>query len=649
MSRFRDYEMKGAAAAMAVLIALSAMGLAAMADDGDGIGAGTADESSAFSLGFFHDCKIEVAGLVHGFAEYLGYSHGEPDAAAGDDTAVKAAMRNVVMNYTAGDTSIMANTASSLINNNAQTLKFIPAYADRAVEVAAGSMWSSGAAYSAEAVLEEAGIYRMLGNSQYNTDYSLWYGFSNMADRASDQWSSSGTYSGIRQQITWDGGGTGATAESVMIYFTSIVEVSGTEKVRVWYGDDGAGSWHEPVWFFPSSSSASGTLTADDGGSAYTLRAGANAAEDLKIPAGWYTVSGNGIYAGNFQRSPDSDRAAPVSGGAVIQSGPSCGYVTAGDPAAKTAAVHWNGAEYTTTDLAYSYTDGSNSASMQKADGVSPLINLLYRYCAQTEEYNSIISSSAGAGAVMWTISSAAQKSNILLSPSSLTTRLSGLKMDTNQMYAVYVTALAQISGYYQSYGSQLTAAETRISAESMDLYCFGDVYDSNGDAVYSNVVFTPYTYNTTFNLYGDSKVTTWPMDGIAMVWTAPDAVYDIAQFSASDVSSYSVVVMPKGSTMMCKQVMYEGKMVSSVTLHATEISKTEALSSVVLDDTEAPKVLSAETLVMVIVLEAAAIIAVIGIWTRQPALIVIALVVAVCAVLFKGSIAGFLLGRFGS
>ncbi|KUE73353.1 hypothetical protein AUQ37_02690 [Candidatus Methanomethylophilus sp. 1R26] len=248
----------------------------------------------------------------------------------------------------------------------------------------------------------------------------------------------------------------------------------------------------------------------------------------------------------------------------------------------------------------------------------------------------------------MWMLSSAAQSSNILLSPSSNSTRLSGMDIDVNQSYAVAVSALSQTSDWYSTYGSQLTAAETRISSESLKLYCFGDVYDQNGNTLYSNVVFTPYTYNTTINIYGDGKPTAWPMDGIVMVWTAPGDVTDIGQFNASEPASHTIIVMPKGASMVCKQIMYGHALVSSVTLHATEIQKSAELASVFLDDVEPPRVLSAETLVMIIVLEAAAIIAVIGLWTRQPALIIIALGIAACAILFKSSIAGFLLGRFG-
>jgi hypothetical protein len=621
--------MKGAAIALAVVVALSSAGVIALMDDDR-----TADESSAaWSFTGFH---IDVPGWVHGAAEFLGYSHGEPDVPAGDDTAVKAAMRLTAMTYTAADTEIWAGSSAVLVDNNAQTLQFVKSYADRAAEIAAGSDWTSGATYDPEAVLADAGILRMIGSSQYNTDYGLYYGISQMADRASDQWAGKEAYGDIRQEIAWSGGSTGLTHGSVMLYFTSIVDAS-VGHARVWYGDDGTGAWHEPIWAFADGC----TMTADDG-TVYNLVKGANTPS---MKAGWYTLS-TGIYAGSFQPSPDTEHSASVSGGAAIVSGSDCGYASVGSGGAIT--VRWGDMSYRTEYIRYHYSDGSQNASTDSL-AQDALANLLSKYHAQTAAYAEIISSASAAGQVMWMLSSAAQSSNILLSPSSNSTRLSGMGIDVNQSYAVAVSALSQTSDWYSTYGSQLTAAETRISSESLKLYCFGDVYDQNGDVLYSNVVFTPYTYNTTINIYGDGKPTAWPMDGIAMVWTAPGDVADIGQFNASEPASHAVVVMPKGSSMVCKQIMYGHSLVSSVTLHATEIQKSAELASVFLDDVEPPKVLSAETLVMIIVLEAAAIIAVIGLWTRQPALIVIALGIAACAILFKSAIAHWMLGRFGS
>ncbi|KUE73354.1 hypothetical protein AUQ37_02695 [Candidatus Methanomethylophilus sp. 1R26] len=276
----KDYEMKGAAMALAIAVVLSSAGVIALMDDDR-----LADESSAsWSFTGFH---IDVPGWVHGAAEFLGYSHGEPDVPAGDDTAVKAAMRLTAMTYTAADTEIWAGSSAVLVDNNAQTLKFVTSYADRAAEIAAGSDWTSGAKYGPEAVLADAGIFRMIGSSQYNTDYGLYYGISQMADRASDQWAGKEAYGDIRQEIVWNGGSTGLTHGSVMIYFTSLADAS-VGHARVWYGDDGTGAWHEPIWAFADGC----TMTADDG-TVYNLVRGANTPS---MKAGWYTLS-TGIYA----------------------------------------------------------------------------------------------------------------------------------------------------------------------------------------------------------------------------------------------------------------------------------------------------------------------------------------------------------------
>lgn len=572
---------------------------------------------------------IQIADMITGGVggDYRIIKVNGTTPAASDSNEVKVFARESVRASAANDFAAWCISSAGLVDNNARTWGLAESYTDRAAEIAAGSLWSKGTAYDSEAVLMYAGVYSLTADSLFNTNVSLGYGVRNIADRLSD-WT--GAYDTITASLAWNGGSTPDCTDSCSVDFTSIV-ISGDGQ-RVFFGGSNTDS---PVWVL---SSATVTMKSD-AGTEIRLEPGKHTDE---IPTGWYTLSA-GTYGGLFLPSPGGNSAS-VSGGAVIGADGTYGYAVPKDGG---LTVSWEGKQYTTSYLKYRWSSDGKTTETQTVDGSDPLAYLITKYGAQTEAIVNVLAKSAQAGQTMWSISAQAGSSNILLSPSSISPRLTNVGVDANQSYALYVLALSQISDYWKSYGTQLTASQTKISSESLDLYIKGTIYCSDGTVAVSDAVFTPYVYLK--NMTVQARVNnTFNQDGTCMVWTS-GFIDDLSEFAGSEPEKHKYVIMPEGSYFTAEEVMYGGHAAADLTLHVKEIGKIDTLSDLDPDGTpQPPKVLDADMLCMIIVLELGALIAAIGLYFRQPLIIVAGAIVALLGIVAKDWVADLMLGWFG-
>ena len=131
------------------------------------------------------------------------------------------------------------------------------------------------------------------------------------------------------------------------------------------------------------------------------------------------------------------------------------------------------------------------------------------------------------------------------------------------------------------------------------------------------------------------------------MVWAT--GVPGLAGFDASTTEMHTAVVMPEGSYFVADEISYRGESVSSVKLTVKEISRTDTLQSIVRDDISSPKVLSADVLVAVILVELAIILGLIGVtFFRSPVLIVVAIIIAAVGIFFPEIVARLLTELIG-
>jgi len=564
-----------------------------------------------------------------GIYDYYNQDNGRTDVGAGDNDAIKAYARNVDAQRSAEQQYNLLMVASDLVRNDAQTWKLTDAYLNRAAEIAAGSVWYEGAKFDADGILEFGGVYDSVSTGNLNTQDVLDRAVTVSVDLR-DEWDATNYGGTLQIQLIWDNGGTGNAATTLHVDFCTLAVVSGTDNVvylSQTVGDD-ASPENSTIWAYTNA----GTITPiAAGSSAIPLTKGANDVSSL--PSGFYVLS-PGTYGGPFMSSV-SENAAPVKGVMGIVCDDSYGYAfVSGDK----IGINWNGTTVDSNTLDFEITGCDEP---QNSHG-SPAA-LVRSYGEYYDQLTTLLYEAAESAQVMWTISANTHTSNLLLSPSSLIPHLKNVGVDAEQSYAMYVMALDQIGQYNSAYGGVLKDGMTKISAQSLDLYCHGSIYAPDGTAIAENVIFTPYVYLKDWTIYSGQN-NTFGQDGMVMVWDA--AVTAVGWTAASTTGNYQSIVVQKGAYFLPDEIIYGGAQVPSLHLDVEEVQRISVFEELDWDRSDAPKVLSASTLIMIIVVELGAIVALIGYIVKMPALIVIGLVVALIGVVASDWIARVALGN---
>jgi len=564
-----------------------------------------------------------------GIYDYYNQDNGRTDVGAGDSEAIKAYARNVDAQRSAEQQYNLLMVASDLVRGDSQTWKLTDAYLNRAAEIAAGSVWYEGAKFNADGILEFGGVYDSVSTGNLNTQDVLDRAASVSVDLR-DEWDATNYGGQLQIELIWDNGSTGNATTTLHVDFCSLATVTGTDNIvylSQTVGDD-ATPENSTIWAYTTS----GTITSiAEGSSAIPLTKGAN--DISSLPSGFYRLS-PGTYGGPFMSSV-SESAAPVKGVMGIVCDDSYGYAfVSGDK----IGINWDGTTVESSTLDFRIT---GCDTPQTSHG-SPAA-LVRSYGEYYDQLTALLFEAAESAQVMWTISANTHTSNLLLSPSSLIPHLMNVGVDAEQSYAMYVMALDQIAQYNSSYGGVLKDGMTKISSQSLDLYCHGSIYASDGTAIAENVIFTPYVYLKDWTIYSGQN-NTFGQDGMVMVWDAADTA--VGWTAASTAGNYQSIVVQKGAYFLPDEIVYDGAQVPSLHLDVEEVQRISVFEELDWDRSDAPKVLSASTLIMIIVIELGAIVALIGYIIRMPALIVIGLVVALIGVVASDWIARVALGN---
>lgn len=363
-----------------------------------------------------------------------------------------------------------------------------------------------------------------------------------------------------------------------------------------------------------------------------SLSAGAN--DVSALPAGFYRLT-PGVYGGPFLSST-SLNSAPVEGAMGIICDDKIGYVVSEGENLK---IHYNGLNYVSSNLDYQITGGGDPQDSHGAPKA-----LVQSYADYINQLTDLLYESAQAAMVMWSISAQANDSNILLSPSSIIPNLTNVGINAAQAYALYILSLDQIAQYNANYGGQLQAGMTKVSAESLDLYCHGTIYNADGTPAVSNAIFTPYVYLTDW-LISANQFNTFGQNGLIMIWDIADTAigWDIA-----DADDYQAVVVSKGMYFMADEILYEGATVQSIKLDVDEVQRISVFDEISWQRPDTPAVLDASILIMIIMIELGIILALLGYIMRYPPLIIIGAIIALVGVFASEWIARVALGLEG-
>ena len=580
---------------------------------------------SAFVAGL--GLKEAIQGVFDSVKSWLGWGSGDGKP-SGDDEAVKEALAELSLQ----DTVFALNTAmiatSLLIETNTDTLDLSQAHFNRVTEIASGTIWSSNTEYNPEVILEYADVMGNLSDIKYNVEEAVLYLFDNLGDRV-EYWSEYDWGSTIEARFVWDGGSTPVAQNTLRLIPTSIVDATQTAN-RV-YIDGGTTTFYSPT---------GGTIRNAAGIEVLSLARGEM--KEAQVESGFYTLS-QGTYAGPFLPAVTVMEydCADVSAGVIMVCDTSYGLAESmGD----SLRIEFGGSTITSSRLSYQFTSSDLTVTTGAAEGSDDdsITSVIHALGEQMRIIQDCIYDAAVAGQTMWMLSANANEANILLSPSSISPDLVELGFDANQSYALYVSALSQMSDYYDSYGDQLMMGDVRISEESLDLYCHGNIVDSDGVIIASDVIFTPIVYVR--NMAVEHGLNTFTQDGLVMIWSSGP----LADFVNSGGSDMRTVVMPAGSGIVVDGIVQDGEAVNSVALTVKEISRTDGLKDYFPGGVETPDILDATTLVMIIAIELAVIVALVGYAFRAPVLFLVAAVIALVALLATDWITDLLLEVFG-
>lgn len=573
---------------------------------------------------------LPVTSQITGVYEYLTKDQAvaEPPP-AGNDDAVKAYARDVDALRSAEQMFNIYGISASLVRTDTETWKLSAAYLNRAAEIGAGSLWYEGATFDADAILEFASIYESIGNGNRNTQEILDEAVRVSAD-LKKSWTATSYGGPLNIELKWDGGSTGTCSERLALDFMTLASASADRNIvyltKTATGD--APDTARTIWAYTTSGSITPIAP---GAASMPLSLGANDVGSL--PSGFYKLS-PGVYGGPFVSAVNED-AAPVKGGAGIIKDGEYGYITAQDDGK--VSVYWKGATASSSTLDFAITGSSNVQTSLNAP-----LGLVTAYAAYMDRLTALLYESASAAQVMWTISATAHRSNILLSPSSIIPHLRGIDVSPEQAYALYVLALDQLGQYHTNHGEVLRDGMTRISAQSLDLYCHGSIHAADGTAIAEGVIFTPYVYVKDWTIYSGAT-NTMTQDGMVMVWDKKDTA--VGWDGPSSTDTYASLVLDKGQYMVIDEIHYKGELVPSLKMDVVTVEQIDVFHGIDWDRQDPPHVLNAATLIMIILLEAAAIVVLVGYITGLRELYIVALVLALIGLLASEWVARIALG----
>jgi len=540
-----------------------------------------------------------VAGSMnYAIADFiLGTSSSSHDPPAGSDDAVKAFAREMESISYREKLMLISRMGSSFLDNDTQTWGFASQYISRLAELSAGSLWYDGAVFDPDAILEYANIYDVIANANYNSQYTLDWAFDETANRMS-VWSSSAWAAGLQAKIGWDSNDTGyASSRLNLDFITAAYSSAGSSVVYLdtdWTAEQAGNYLNNGVFSFQPNA----TITYIGTGRSTILTQGYNDVSTL--PSGLYRLS-SGTFAGPFLSSTSAS-AATTEGAAAIICDNSYGIVTVNSD--NSLRVLFDGAVYPSCDdLRYGvYRDGTLDWS--ETDDISDAIRSYSAYYSQLSE---VLQRASVSASVMWQIFAVAKDVNIFLSPSSVIPQLMNVDVDAFQAYAMFMSAMGSVYDYWTTYGTALTSANVRISAESLDLYCYGTIYNADGSVYASNVIFTPYSTLYDMRVRTD-HFTQFQSAGMIMIWdTSASSV--IGWNGPSGIMDYSYVQMLPGSYFVADEMMYKGLLTDNLTLKVMTVDKMGILEDTFLGIPDTPFVYDAITLFTLIILLTVAVL----------------------------------------
>jgi hypothetical protein len=543
---------------------------------------------------------LVAGGVIGAGAAYVILDDGNEGGTGSPDEAGRQLEASIVTEMLSINGEILAHN----LNGYVDIWRFTNSYWMRQAEVAAAERWGAGQQYSAQALVERAGLYHNTAQLLRNINEGPDATFSQLNDRV-NIWKSVDGFGSMKFQLQ-HGSSSTPYANGLDLQVRPTVTATAQDNKVYLTGDS--------LW-----SMGTGKAIAEDG-TEIPLVQGYNAMSGL-VP-GVYQLS-PGDYAGGILPALMSD-AAKVRAGMVITSPDGAKLaVRDGD------SIRFNGNSYPSFRLAI-------DTGSKVSDPVD-LMPLLRHYDNMIGAVEQSLTKAASAAYAAWMVYTAAGESNILLSPSSLVPQLEDVDVSAEQMAVLTTLYLRQVHDYYQRVQGNLNATGWSLSPDSIDLYMRGDIYDSTGTRLYESVVMTPYIWLEDWTI--SKGLATARQSGILALWGETADLN--AWTGAESGTGAQIVALEPGYQLDVKQIMHHGQPVESVALTIMEIQPWDPI--VMPKPHDLPDLYNVAALVQVIGLLIGGLIAMLGFATRQYWLLLVGGIVAAVIAIWPDLLMGLL------
>lgn len=573
---------------------------------------------------------ILLLGLVMGsIGQQLADSQGSGDVPAGSDQGdVNAGYREMQAELISTNYSTASGIWSRLAVNDAQLWSFVEAYFDLQAETAVAALWSDAKDYDGDDILIQSSLITNALVYNYNTA-SAWNEFVDSWSGYRDLWAERGeAYDSMEVSFGWDGHSW--TSDGVFSPELARFVVPTQTSDRV-YLDVVEGSGDTEVYGRTNilyAVGGPGSLTSASTGRTHQLSEGGNDLADMGVTSGWYELgTGPAYISQNIGGSVSHDGLMPTAC-MLIRNGSEYAYAY---ESGGSIVIVRDGAssvsDSLTMTVAYDDADGT-----VVDDSIVDLEQVLVAYDGVSDALNSAFISVNYAGEAAWNVYDMLGESSALIKPSSITVGTqTDVPLTSEQAAVMYIAAMGQLAAL----GQDATSDGITISPNSMGLYCYGNIY-YEGVIIAEDAVFTPFVYSDATLSVGSDVL---EVNGIAMVWAT-----GLESLEAWDgVTEGSSIIGITGATLDILDIVSDGTEVSSLDLDVVSMERLGLIGFDVPDVPDTPRTIDVVPLLQLIVVLIGAVVALAGLFVRNPWLMLIGIVAAVAGYFLAGAIAGLI------
>lgn len=597
-----------------------------------------------------------IVGFVLGFAIGALFTHyvidapsDGPDYAAMNDE-LKKAFRDAEKDKVSLALSSSLGLANSIMPSDADMIFFTQNYWDQAMEYQVYSTWTKSEIGNYDKHCKEmlAGTGFLAAENNYLTAWSNGLGrvVSNILSQSSSWSENSGKYyDDLSISVEFDGKTITATNGSTTDKLTfSLAQNISTTKDTVVYIDvlDEINNYESEntgtIYLYDTNESK--IIQNVETGDYYTLNVGTNDPSNLpgnkKLPAGMYTLPAGASYAGPIL-SIIGESSAHVDGAVVLKKGSEFYVVTDGQDSSYNVRTS-SGTSMTTSKFNIIVDDCVEKKIVSLSDKDWRVVEYWNEI---VQSFNKIADNVYETGEATWTIFDVTEESSPYIHPSSLPVNIKDQNLSSVEKYFFTMNMMAEIKDYYEKHEGDLKDFEFTTSIESLDLYCYGNLY-LNGNLWMENIVFTPYI--TTTDQHLSVGMNTWNAPGFLAVWAKVD---DYSQWDGNVTITSPMSPIDANYSLEIKKIVKGGEEVQSIDLERQTIRINSPEIPEPPEPTEIPEVYNAAYLWAIILVEAGIILVLVGRLTGITVLSMAGVVVLLVGIIIPQAVSSLILGTF--